>query len=95
MLAAELRPVLKKYEHKRVEFVNEKAREAAAVRIQAAALPATVAPTDEWPHAASRGQPVLQYIAHKSGPFRTARRIDRHSLDVLTMLQYQIEADIR
>ena len=33
---AELRPVLKKYEQQRVEFVNEKAREAAAVRTQAA-----------------------------------------------------------
>jgi len=33
---AELRPVLKKYEQQRVEFVNEKAREAAAVRSQAA-----------------------------------------------------------
>ena len=32
---AELRPVLKKYEQQRVEFVNEKAREAAAVRAQA------------------------------------------------------------
>jgi hypothetical protein len=32
----ELRPVLKKYEQQRVEFVNEKAREAAAVRTQAA-----------------------------------------------------------
>ncbi|MBV8410225.1 MAG: hypothetical protein JOY64_21530, partial [Alphaproteobacteria bacterium] len=34
---AELRPVLKKYEQQRVEFVNEKAREAAAVREQARA----------------------------------------------------------
>ncbi len=33
---AELRPVLKKYEQQRVEFVNEKAREAAAVRARAA-----------------------------------------------------------
>jgi hypothetical protein len=33
---AELRPVLKKYEQQRVEFVNEKAREAAQVRTQAA-----------------------------------------------------------
>ena len=33
---AELRPVLKKYEQQRVEFVNEKAREAAQVRAQAA-----------------------------------------------------------
>ena len=33
---AELRPVLKKYEEQRVEFVNEKAREAAAVRARAA-----------------------------------------------------------
>jgi len=33
---AELRPVLKKYEQQRVEFVNEKAREAAAVRAEAA-----------------------------------------------------------
>ena len=33
---AELRPVLKKYEQQRVEFVNEKAREAATVRAQAA-----------------------------------------------------------
>jgi hypothetical protein len=32
----ELRPVLKKYEQQRVEFVNEKAREAAQVRTQAA-----------------------------------------------------------
>jgi hypothetical protein len=32
---AELRPVLKKYEQQRIEFVNEKAREAAAVRAQA------------------------------------------------------------
>jgi hypothetical protein len=32
---AELRPVLKRYEQQRVEFVNEKAREAAAVRAQA------------------------------------------------------------
>jgi hypothetical protein len=32
---AELRPLLKKYEQQRVEFVNEKAREAAAVRTQA------------------------------------------------------------
>jgi hypothetical protein len=32
----ELRPVLKKYEQQRVEFVNEKAREAAAARTQAA-----------------------------------------------------------
>jgi hypothetical protein len=32
----ELRPVLKKYEQQRVEFVNEKAREAAAVRAGAA-----------------------------------------------------------
>jgi hypothetical protein len=32
----ELRPVLKKYEQRRVEFVNEKAREAAQVRTQAA-----------------------------------------------------------
>jgi hypothetical protein len=32
----DLRPVLKKYEQQRVEFVNEKAREAAAVRTQAA-----------------------------------------------------------
>jgi hypothetical protein len=32
----ELRPVLKKYEQQRVEFVKEKAREAAAVRTQAA-----------------------------------------------------------
>src|SRR5262249_57146001 len=32
---AELRPVLKKYEQQRVEFVNEKAREAAAIRAQA------------------------------------------------------------
>jgi hypothetical protein len=31
-----LRPVLKKYEQQRVEFVNEKAREAAQVRTQAA-----------------------------------------------------------
>jgi hypothetical protein len=31
----ELRPVLRKYEQQRVEFVNEKAREAAAVRAQA------------------------------------------------------------
>ena len=35
-MPAELRPVLKKYEQQRVEFVNEKAREAAAVRAQAA-----------------------------------------------------------
>ena len=48
-----------------------------------------------WTHGASRGQPVLQYIAHEVGPFRTARRIDRHSLDILTMFQHQIEADIR
>lgn len=34
---AELRPVLKKYEQQRVEFVNEKAREAAQVRAQAQA----------------------------------------------------------
>jgi hypothetical protein len=33
---AELRPMLKKYEQQRVEFVNEKAREAASVRAQAA-----------------------------------------------------------
>ena len=33
---SELRPVLKKYEQQRVEFVNEKAREAAAVRARAA-----------------------------------------------------------
>ncbi len=33
---AELRPVLKKYEQQRVEFVNEKAREAATVRARAA-----------------------------------------------------------
>src|SRR5215468_1636959 len=33
---AELRPLLKKYEQQRVEFVNEKAREAAAVRAEAA-----------------------------------------------------------
>ena len=33
---AELRPVLKKYEQQRVEFANEKAREAAQVRTQAA-----------------------------------------------------------
>jgi hypothetical protein len=33
---AELRPVLKKYEQQRVEFANEKARETAAVRTQAA-----------------------------------------------------------
>ena len=33
---AELRPVLRKYEQQRVEFVNEKAREAAQVRTQAA-----------------------------------------------------------
>jgi len=32
---AELRPLLKKYEQQRVEFVNEKAREAAAIRAQA------------------------------------------------------------
>jgi hypothetical protein len=34
---AEVRPLLKKYEQQRVEFVNEKAREAAAVREQARA----------------------------------------------------------
>jgi hypothetical protein len=34
---AELRPLLKKYEQQRVEFVNEKAREAAAMRAKAAA----------------------------------------------------------
>jgi hypothetical protein len=34
---AELRPLLRKYEQQRVEFVNEKAREAATVRAQAAA----------------------------------------------------------
>src|SRR5882757_5065695 len=33
---AELRPVLKKYEQQRVEFVNEKAREAATIRARAA-----------------------------------------------------------
>jgi hypothetical protein len=33
---AELRPMLKKYEQQRVEFVNEKAREAAAIRARAA-----------------------------------------------------------
>jgi hypothetical protein len=33
---ADLRPVLKKYEQQRAAFVNEKAREAAAVRTQAA-----------------------------------------------------------
>jgi hypothetical protein len=33
---SELRPMLKKYEQQRVEFVNEKAREAAAVRARAA-----------------------------------------------------------
>jgi hypothetical protein len=33
---AELRPVLRKYEQQRVEFVNEKAREADAIRTQAA-----------------------------------------------------------
>jgi hypothetical protein len=33
---AELRPVLKKYEQQRLEFVNEKAREAATVRARAA-----------------------------------------------------------
>ena len=32
----ELRPVLKKYEQQRVEFVNEKAREAATIRARAA-----------------------------------------------------------
>ena len=46
-------------------------------------------------HGASRGRPILQYIAHEVGPFRTARRIDRHSLDILTMFQHQIKADIR
>ena len=46
-------------------------------------------------HGASRGRPILQYIAHEVGPFRTARRIDRHSLDVLTMFQHQIKAGIR
>jgi hypothetical protein len=33
---AELRPVLKRYEQQRVELVNEKAREAAAIRAEAA-----------------------------------------------------------
>jgi len=36
-IPAELRPVLKKYEQQRVEFANEKAREAATVRAQATA----------------------------------------------------------
>jgi hypothetical protein len=36
VVPAELRPVLKKYEQQRLEFANEKAREAAAVRTQAA-----------------------------------------------------------
>ena len=35
-MPAELRPVLKKYEQQRVEFVNEKAREAATIRARAA-----------------------------------------------------------
>ena len=35
-MPAELRPVLKKYEQQRLSFVNEKAREAATVRAQAA-----------------------------------------------------------
>src|SRR5258708_3704735 len=35
-VSPELRPVLKKYEQQRLEFVNEKAREAAQVRTQAA-----------------------------------------------------------
>jgi hypothetical protein len=49
---AELRPLLKKYEQQRVEFVNEKAREAAQVRALAAAevqrANATVDQVAQW-----------------------------------------------
>ena len=58
---AELRPVLKKYEQQRVEFVNEKAREAATVRARAAEevrrANAVVDQAAQWWHQAG---PALQ-----------------------------------